>query len=55
MKSILLAAIAIFGQLEAFLDDLLVLVGMVSNSLADRAFQLDHVVLGHSFGLMIKS
>lgn len=41
------ALIAEFFHLQAFLQGLLVFVRMVIDGLAFRAFQLDHVVLGH--------
>jgi hypothetical protein len=54
VKRVLFALVAILGQLEAFLNNLLVLPGMMRDSLADSAFQLDHVILGHIFFLILK-
>lgn len=50
MRRILLALIAIFRQFQAFLDNFLVLAGMMSRGFANRTLHFDHVVLGHIEG-----
>jgi len=47
VRRVLLAAAAVFAELQPLLQSFLVFVGVLGG-LADRAFQLDHVVLGHS-------
>ena len=47
MDSLLFAVFAEFLKLQALLVSLLVLAAMVVQVLADRAFQLDQIILGH--------
>ena len=48
MRRPLPAVLAILLELEAILELLLVLVGMIIDATADRAFKLDEVFLGHN-------
>ena len=50
VRSIFLALIAILRQLQAFLEDFLVLARMMSRGLANRTLHFDQVVLRHIDG-----
>ena len=47
MQSLLFAELAELLELQAFLGVLFVLVGLVIQIMADRAFHIDQVILGH--------
>lgn len=47
MFRVFFAPVAVLRNKQAFLDGFLVLFRRVINMLADRAFELDHVVLWH--------
>ena len=54
MQRHLFAEFAKLFELQAFLGVLFVLVGLVIQIMADRAFQIDEVVLGHSLDLRFR-
>lgn len=47
MQSVLAAKAAMLFQFQPFLRGLFVLVTMISDALAGRAFQFNEIVLGH--------
>lgn len=47
MRSMLHTFIAELFHLHPFFQDLLVLSGVIIDSLANCALQLDHIILGH--------
>jgi len=49
----LLAGAAEFIQFQALFDDFFILFGIIINPPAFRAFQFNHVVLGHKISFIL--
>ncbi len=54
VRRLLLAVLAELLQLEALLSNFLVLIGLIIQIMADRAFHVDKMILGHSAVIKLK-